>query len=155
MGRLLVTVLLFSALSAHAELEMLQGHVRAMPPGQPNTAAFMHLKNTGNSTVTLVSAETPAAKKSEYHTHTMNDKGVMSMTQVPNIVIEPGQVFTFKSGAHHVMLMGLVKPLKPGGEIELTLQDSQGHKHRYDVPVVSILDKPAMNHDHHKHHRQE
>lgn len=155
MGRFILSALLLTALNAQAELIMLDGHVRAMPPGQPNTAAFMQLKNTGKQTVTLVTAQTPAAQKSEYHTHTMNDKGVMSMSQVPSIRIKPDEVFQFKSGAHHVMLMGLVKPLKPGEKISLSLQDNQGQTYTYQVPVVSILDKKPMNHDHHHHHGQE
>lgn len=155
MGRFLLSALLFTALNAQAELIMLDGHVRAMPPGQPNTAAFLQLKNTGTQTITLVGANTPAAKKSEYHTHTMNDKGVMSMSQVPSIEVKPGQVFKFKSGAHHVMLMGLSKPLTPGEKIKLALQDTQGQNYTYQVPVVSLLDKKPMNHNHHHHHGQE
>jgi copper(I)-binding protein len=154
MGRFIAIALLFTSLSAQADLTMLQGHVRAMPPGQPNTAAFMQVKNTGKGSITLVSAQTTAAKKSEFHTHTMNEKGVMSMTQVTSITIEPDQTFVFKSGAHHVMLMGLIQPLKPGASIELLLQDSTGTHYTFDVPVVSVLDKAPMKHDHH-HHGQE
>jgi copper(I)-binding protein len=84
----------------------------------------------------------------------MNDKGGMSMSQVLNIVIKPGQVFEFKSGAHHVMLMGLINPLKPGQQVPLTLQDTQGRSYTYDMPVVSILNSKPMSHDHH-HHDQE
>jgi len=153
MARFILFALLFTTLSAQADLVMLEGHVRAMPPGQPNTAAFMSLKNTGSQTITLVKAQTPAAKKSEYHTHIKNDKGVMSMTQVPSIEIKPGQVFKLKSGGHHVMLMGLTKTLKPGEHVSLTLQDTQGHSYHYNVPVESILDKKPMSHDH--HHGQE
>lgn len=155
MGRILATALLFTAFSAQADLVLLDGHVRAMPPGQPNTAAFLQVKNTGSQTITLINAQTSAAKKSEFHTHSMNDKGVMSMTQVPNIVIAPQQVFVFQSGAHHVMLMGLTKSLKPGNSVELSLQDANGTSYTYDLPVVSILDKTPMKHDHHHHHGQE
>lgn len=155
MGRIIATALLFTAFTAQADLVLLDGHVRAMPPGQPNTAAFLQVKNTGSQAITLINAQTQAAKKSEFHTHTMNEKGVMSMTQVPNIVIEPQQIFVFESGAHHVMLMGLTKPLKPGGRVELSLQDTQGASYTYDLPVVSLLDKAPMKHDHHHHHGQE
>ena len=155
MGRIFATALLFTAFTAQADLVLLDGHVRAMRPGQPNTAAFLQVKNTGSQAITLINAQTQAAKKSEFHTHTMNEKGVMSMTQVPNIVIEPHQIFVFESGAHHVMLMGLTKPLKPGGRVELSLQDTQGASYTYDLPVVSILDKAPMKHDHHHHHGQE
>lgn len=155
MGRFIATALLFTALSAQADLILLDGHVRAMPPGQPNTAAFMQLKNTGKNSITLVSAQTTAAQKSEFHTHSTNDKGVMSMSQVPQITIKPEQVFVFKSGAHHVMLMGLKQPLKPGSSIELSLQDTQGASYTYDLPVVSLLNNAPMKHDHHHHHGQE
>lgn len=149
MGRILLAGLLLTALHAQADLIMSEGHVRAMPPGQPNTAAFLTLQNTGNDTVTLISAQTPAAKKAEFHTHIMNDKGVMSMSKVPHIEINSGQTFQFKSGAHHVMFMGLTKPLSPGTHVSLTLQDNKGSRYTYEVPVQSILEKPAMNHHHH------
>ncbi len=154
MGRFILCVWLLSAFHAHADLVLKQGQVRAMPPGQPNTAAFMTLQNTGDKTVTLVTATTEIAAKSEFHTHTKNAQGVMSMGRIPSVSIAPGQTFEFKSGHEHVMIMGLKKPLTPGAHVVVTLQDAEGASYTYHLPVVSLVDHSSMHHHHH-HQDQE
>ena len=136
---------------AQAELHLKSGHVRAMPPGQPNTTAFMVLMNHSNQDVTLVAAKTQAANKAEFHSHTMDKMGVMQMRPVAQVTIPAGGQFEFKSGAHHVMLMGLKTPLKPEENVELVLVDSTNHEHRFTLPVKSLI-APQEHHGHHHHH---
>jgi len=149
MGRFCLAVILFWASQAFADLVISDAQVRAMPPGQPNTAAFLTLKNTSAQSVTLVSAKTNAAKKAEFHNHIKNAAGVMSMQQVASINIEPNASFVFKSGSYHIMLMGLNKMLKPGESVSLELTDQQGRTYTYDVPVVSMMGGGMHHHHHH------
>lgn len=149
MGRFLIVSFLWLASYAQAELKIHDAKVRAMPPGQPNTAAFMLLTNTGKQDITLVAASTMAAKKAEYHNHVKNAAGVMSMQQVPSIKIAAGASFEFKTGSFHIMLLGLKKPLKPGESVPLTLKDVQGTHYTYDIPVVSLMEQSDMHHHHH------
>jgi len=150
MGRLGLLVVFFWASQAYADLVISDAQVRAMPPGQPNTAAFLTLHNTSDEAVTLVSATTNVAKKAEFHNHVKNSAGVMSMQQVPNITIDAHSKFVFKSSSFHIMLMGLHNMLKPGAEVELVVSDQQGQTYTYNVPVVSMVDK-GMHHHHHNH----
>jgi len=150
MGRIILCVWLLAAFNAHADLILKSGQVRAMPPGQPNTAAFMSLTNNGDKAVRLVSAQTDIAAKSEFHTHSKNAQGVMSMSRIPSIDIAPGETFEFKSGHDHVMIMGLKKPLKPGTLVSLTLQGADGASYTYSLPVVSLVDHSSMHHHHHQ-----
>ncbi|GAA6133986.1 hypothetical protein NBRC116188_07750 [Oceaniserpentilla sp. 4NH20-0058] len=149
MGRFFLASMLLFVMNANAELLMHDAQVRAMPPGQPNTAAFMVLQNTGTQAITLVSASTSMAKDAQYHTHIKKASGVMSMQQVSNIVIPAGASFVFESGAHHIMLLGLKQPLIPGDQVDLQLKDEQGKLYTYDVPVKSMMGNGHMHHHHH------
>jgi copper(I)-binding protein len=141
---ILLSVMLFSALS-QADLVIENARVRAMPPGQPNTAAFLTIKNTGSKEIRLIEAHTKAAKKAEFHSHTMSEQGVMRMAKEQCVDIPAGETFVFKTGGHHIMLMGLAKPLSPGEEINITLEDSEGQTYPITLPVVSVM----ADHSHH------
>ena len=69
---------------ALAKVEAVDGYVRLLPPGSPNTAAFMVLKNDADQPVKLVAAAFAAAGRAELHTH-LHENGVMKMRQVENI----------------------------------------------------------------------
>jgi len=99
MGRYLMAAIFMIAMQAQAELVIHDATVRAMPPGQPNTAAFLKLENTSKQAITLVSASTSVAKKAEFHTHVKNSQGVMSMQQVPSIEIAAGETLFFNQVA--------------------------------------------------------
>ncbi len=135
-----------------AELTMESSRVRAMPPSVSNTAAFFTLHNSGPKDISLTSVSTPAATKSEFHQHSMSDTGVMSMSHVKKVQIKAGQSFEFKSGGHHVMIMGLMKPLRAGDNIELTLSDDLKTQYRFEVPVMSIMAAQKMEKNEHSHH---
>ncbi|MGL5303777.1 MAG: copper chaperone PCu(A)C, partial [Aeromonas sp.] len=67
--------------AAQAKIDVADGYVRLLPPGSPNTAAFMVLSNDADKPVKLVGATSQAAKRAELHTH-LHENGVMKMRQV-------------------------------------------------------------------------
>jgi copper(I)-binding protein len=150
---IIISALLFSTFS-QAQLMIDHATVRAMPPGQPNTAAFLHIKNTGNKDVRLIKAESNVAKIAEFHSHTKNDQGMMKMAKQSHIDIAAGREFIFKTGGHHIMLMGLFKPLQVGETISITIEDSEGEKYPFTLPVVSIMGNQEKHDDDslHQHH---
>ena len=83
-------------------------------------AAYFTVANNGAAADRLVAVESPAAKRSELHGHTM-DGGVMRMRPVEAIELAPGAPVVLQPGGLHVMLMGLKAPLKQGGRFPLTL----------------------------------
>lgn len=140
-----------SIMVAHAtDLSVSNGWVRALPPTQPNTAAFFTLKNSGAETVTLVAVSTATAKKAEFHSHKKQASGMMAMRQEKSIEIQAGQEFVFQPGSYHIMLMGLSKPLKSGDTVELVLVEKTGREHSIALPVKSPMDE--QSHQHHHHH---
>ena len=112
-------------------------YVRAMPPGQPTSAAFMGITNNSNKDHVLLDAEGSVAKMVELHTHTMKD-GMMHMHKVDKIDLPAGKKVMLQSGGLHVMLMGLKQDLKPGDKVSLTLVFKDGSKKKLDVPVRKI-----------------
>lgn len=144
----LVAALTLSA-SAFAEVVVDHPYARAVPPGQPNSAAFMSLKNNSNEAVSLVSASTSVAQVAELHTHTHAD-GVMKMRQIPQITLQANSEVELKPGGLHVMLIGLKRNLDKGEMIDLTLNFSDGSSETLDIQVMDVMagmGNMKMHHD--------
>jgi protein SCO1 len=116
--------------------------VRLTPPGQPNSAAFMGLENTGESAVRVVAAESPAAEVVELHTHLQED-GIMRMRQVDAIDLPAGARTELAPGGLHVMLIGLVEALAPESMVAVTLVFDDGSRLELQAPTRHPRDMPA------------
>lgn len=132
--------------------------VRATVAGQQATGGFMDL--TATQALTLVGFESGVAAQAELHEMAM-DGDVMRMRAIDSLPLPAGQTVSLKPGAHHLMLMGLKKPLSAGQNVSLTLllkgEDGKVHKQTVKVPVKAQA--PMMGggggmhqHDHHHHH---
>ncbi len=97
-------------------------------------AAYLTVANNGAAADRLVAVETPAAKRSELHGHTM-DGGVMRMRPVEAIELAPGAPVVLRPGGLHVMLMGLKAPLEEGARFPLTLIFEKAGRLEVEVPV--------------------
>lgn len=136
----LAAALLIPQLTLAADADTLSveaPYVRAVPPGQPNSAAFMTLTNTGEVLRALVAAESDAAATVELHTHSMAD-GMMQMRKIERIDLPPGERVELKPGGLHVMLIGLEEQLKPGMEVALTLILDDDSRMPLTAPVRRI-----------------
>jgi periplasmic copper chaperone A len=145
---LFVGALLSSAaltLSA-AGLEVGAPYVRAVPPGQPNSAAFMSLHNSSTEDRALIGAESPVAEVVELHTHVEED-GLMRMRRIERIAVSAGETTTLAPGGLHIMLIGLKSDLAPGQTVELTLIQDDGERLAVQAPVRRIeAMSPAIQH---------
>ena len=99
--------------------------IRATPPGQKITAAYLHIKNTGNIDLKLIGASSDIAKKIELHQHTMVD-GMMNMRQVESIAIPAGKTATLEPSGYHMMIFNLKQAIKQDEMIKINLQFSDG-----------------------------
>ncbi|MCU7843691.1 MAG: copper chaperone PCu(A)C [Candidatus Thiodiazotropha sp. (ex Monitilora ramsayi)] len=123
-------------------------YVRAVPPGQPNSASFMSVKNNSGTHHALVSGSSPAAEAVELHTHTM-EGGMMRMRQVEKIDLPAGESVDLKPGGLHVMMIGLKQKLIPGESVPLTLKFEDGSEVMIDAPVRKLQMKmKKMDHKH-------
>lgn len=115
-------------------------YVRAVPPGQPNSAAFMTLENKDGAGHAVVNGSSPAAKVVELHTHIHKD-GMMMMRRIDKVDIPANGKTELKPGGLHVMLIGLKQELKPGEMIPVTLEFEDGSKITLEAPVRKIMMK--------------
>ncbi len=107
---------------------------RLMPPGQPNTAAFMLLENASEEDIVLVAARSPASEVVELHTH-IQDEGMMRMREVARIDVPAGGQTELRPGGLHVMLIGLVEPLAPAVAVAITLVFADGSTLELHAPT--------------------
>lgn len=131
-------------------LHIMDARVRAMPPGSPNTGAFLSFHNPTEQHAALLSASSPAAKTVELHTHVQED-GQFKMRQIDRIDVAPDQMVKLAPGGLHIMLIGLTGDLTEGDEVALTLSFEGGHTTELKVPVKKI-DASAGGHGDHAGH---
>ena len=120
-------VLALLCAKALAGITVSDAWVRGTVEGQTTTGAFMTLQST--RPVQLIAAASPIARQSALHRMTM-DHDLMRMRPVPAIDIPAGRAVKLGTSGYHLMLLGLSRPLKPGGKVPLTLRfrDAAGHE---------------------------
>jgi len=130
---LVLSALPGSAAAAQDTLEIVEPWARASLAGR-NSAAYMTIVNHGREKDEFISAASPVARVVELHTHLM-EGGVMRMRQVEAIEVNVGEPAVLRPGGLHVMLIDLVRDLKPGETIPLTLRFRNGGERSLEVPV--------------------
>ena len=121
--------------------------IRALPPGQPNTAAYMTLTNSGTAAVVVIGASTEIARKAEIHT-TVEVDGLQRMEQLAQLSIAPGESVALAPGGTHLMLLGLARRPAPGDEIGLCLQ-LEAAEQVCTTADVRMSAGAGQSHDHH------
>ncbi|AGA32492.1 Copper metallochaperone, bacterial Cox17-like protein [Thioalkalivibrio nitratireducens DSM 14787] len=140
--------------SAHADCDCPPGieldapaWVRLTPPGVPNSAAYMTLRNTTDADIRILAGESPAARVTELHDHVQDAEGVMRMRQVDAITIAAQDRIELRPGGLHVMLIDLVQPLSGGDTIPITLY-IEAHE---DLHLEAVVQSGGPS-DHGHHH---
>lgn len=131
---------LLLATPALAELRIEDAYVRGLPPGVANTAAYLRIVNTGNTTLALIGGSTDVAEQLQLH-GVMNHDGMLHMMPHDSLDIPPGGELQLESGGNHIMLVGLHEALPAGATVTLTLQFSDGSSQVVNAPVRSVLDE--------------
>lgn len=124
--------------------------VRAMPPSQANTAAYLTLKNTGQSPLRVVGAHAHSEAIVEIHSSGIVD-GMMTMQAVEVIDLAAGKSVEFAPGGMHLMIMGLEKMPASGEQVKLCLEFESASPLCADVTVrkVAPAADDAVSHQHH------
>ena len=120
---------------------------RASTPGAKNGVAYLSIENHGSTTNALLSVTTPVADRAELHTH-KNEAGVMKMEQIHSISVAPHKTVVLRPGGDHIMLLGLVKPLKIGSHFIMILKFKSGSEKSINVMVVKNNVKKRRKHNH-------
>ena len=143
---MLFTALILSAPPVLA-VEVTDGWMRALPPGQPTAAAYLTLTNPGSSGLRLLAARSPVADRVEIHQSSQED-GMWRMRKLDSLEIPPGGSVTLAPGGIHLMLMGLGAPLREGDELTVTLEFDNGES----LPARIAVQAPGAGHHHHHQH---
>ncbi len=126
--------------------------VRALPPTQKTTAAYMTLTNRGGAAIEIVGVSTPIAAQVEIHT-TREVEGYMRMERLEGLSLAPGESLRLVPGGTHLMLVGLERMPLPGENVEICLQPGAGTVVCTDA-AVRRSESASPAHDHHQHHPQ-
>ena len=122
------------AVPAYAEVTVKEAWVRGTVPAQTTTGAFLTITSTTEAK--LVSASSPVAKMAEIHESMMHGN-MAHMQEVQAVPLPAGKAVELKPGGHHVMLMGVSKPLKPGDTVPLTLTiEEKGKRSTVEVKAA-------------------
>jgi copper(I)-binding protein len=128
-----------------ADLQIRDGYVREMPPGQSTSAAFMDVINTGKEPIALIAAITDSAQSAELHLH-RHVNGMMQMSKVARLEIPAHNHVLFAPGGYHLMLINLKRTLYAGDKVSITLFDERGKTYSVQVPVVKMMGATGMDH---------
>lgn len=149
--RLIMAVMFLLPLSGHTEeIAVIQeAWVRALPPTQPNTAAYMTIANPGSSPLTLTGACASVAGRVEIHTIREVD-GLTRMEQLSSVVIPAGGRVALAPGETHLMLLNLERMPAVGESVTLCLDFSGADR----ICTEAAVRKSAVatgGHEHHHH----
>lgn len=90
------------------------------------TAVFGQLRNTGGSSITVISATTSASSRTELHEVVMVGGAMQMRPKKGGFVIRPGATYPLAPGGNHLMLVGLKAPIRPGDKIDVKLSVADG-----------------------------
>ncbi|MDB2344432.1 copper chaperone PCu(A)C [Porticoccaceae bacterium] len=141
MKKILVCLLLMVTMSAISEsegdgsLQLNDGYLRTMPPGQSVTAGFMTVVNHSKGNCLITAAASPIAERVEFHEHLHND-GIMQMRPLAAVSV---------IGGLHLMFFGVNQPLRVGEAASLKLQTDRCGDYELMLNIKSLM-QPMMGH---------
>ncbi len=107
--------------------------IRPTAAGQPVTAAYMTLVNSGARPLRLKAVRCDCAGMIEPHESAMAD-GIMRMRPAGPVVVPPHGSLSFQPGGLHLMVMDLKQAIPPGDSVPMRLSFDRG-------PTVTVMFK--------------
>lgn len=109
---------------------------RATPMSAKTGVIYLTLTNAGAVSDELVGVSTPVAESAQVHS-SMNDGGVMKMSEVTNLDLPPGASIVLQPSAMHLMLVNLTRRLTEGDKFPLVLT----FQHAGNIEVEVLVGK--------------
>lgn len=106
-----------------------------------NSAIFFEIKNSGNSSDTLLEAKSKLCEIVEIHESFRKENDMMGMREVKKVAVPPNGTVMFRPRGLHVMMINLFKEVKQGGKHEVILVFKRAGKIRVNA---AVRDMPAM-----------
>ncbi len=136
------------ALAAQAQEAVLESAwVRALPPTQANTAAYVTVRNSGSEPLTITGGSATLAGRVEIH-DTAEVDGMLRMRQQESVTVPAGGSLDFAPGGLHLMLLDLERMPAAGEVLELCL-DVDGEPVCTDAETRRGPADAGQEHQHH------
>lgn len=119
-------------------LQIREGYIRELPPGQMVSAAFMDIVNAGDKPVAIIGASSDSAASAELHAH-QHSGGMVQMMPVKRLEIPAHGHVQLAPGGYHLMLINLKHALRAGEKVGVTLFDEEGKFYPVQIPVVKMV----------------
>lgn len=123
---LLTFMVLFSASTQAAGLEVSNGWIRLLPAGVP-AGGYFEVRNSGRAAAELTAVSSPAFAQTMIHRSTEN-QGRSTMAHVDKVEVPAHGKLLFAPGGYHVMMMKPTRELRVGDEVPVTLEFASGEK---------------------------
>jgi len=132
---ILMTLVLVASSSGTAAADITARHawIRLLPGDLP-AAGYLELINNGAGGVQLTGVQSTRFGAIEVHLSS-EQSGVARMRRVDTLAIPAGKTVALKPRGYHLMLFEPVDDLKPGGQVTVTLEFSDGSQ----LPVNFLL----------------
>jgi copper(I)-binding protein len=147
--RFSLLTLAFLAGPALAEVHVSSAWIRALPPTQPVTAAYLEVMNHGQEPVTITGARVEGAGRVEIHTSEEVD-GLVRMVQLDTVSMAPGETLSLAPGGMHLMLFEMSAMPRSGESRKICLLFASGEETCADAEVRKSAQE--SQHEHHQHH---
>jgi len=150
LSRILTALLLLivaSAATADATLEISEAWVREAPPTALMMAGYMTINNTGDAPVTVISISSPDFDSAEIH-RTVIEEGIARMLPVSQLEIPANSQVKLEPGGLHLMLFDPKRSLPEGEAVTFIIHLDDSNSVSTTSPVVR---KTGEDHSHHHH----
>lgn len=137
-----------AASAGEGNLEITGAWIRALPPSQPGTAAYLTLHNEGGRPAVIRGGSVEGAGRVEIHT-TREVDGLLRMVPLSTLEVPPGGSVVLEPGGTHLMVLDLERMPTAGESRRLCLQVEGGASVCTDAAVRRDAD--GGDHQHHHH----
>lgn len=116
-------------------LKLVQGWVRAAPPGAEELSVYMELSNPGKQPLTLTGLSSSVSGQAMLMNTTEDAAGRESMQMAESWTIPAGGTLRVLPGSRHLMLRQLKRQPQPGETVKVVLRFSDGSMLPLKLPV--------------------
>jgi copper(I)-binding protein len=143
-----VMLCLLSPVMAAPAVDVEDPWIREAPPASTVLAAYMVIKNNGDTQYTITRIESPDFRDAQIH-RTVVEDGVAKMMPVEQLPLPVHGSISFEPGGLHLMLFDPLRSLREGDEVKLVIHVSNGDSITVQAPVVRKRGEDDHAHHHH------
>ena len=143
---LILIAALFVACARETSPRLTVDNVRVFAPlpGRSESVAYLHLRNPGNSAISLTGVSSPDFADAAIHETAIDENGVARMKMLGAASIAAESELSFAPGGLHIMLLEPRRALLPGASVQVELTFDDGTVLLLDAPVQTRPGNPPQ-----------